>query len=219
MIDRMTTSPAQRYKPTHGGYPDYARTQIANGESMNSMQEKGMPLTTLFPTDAELMEQAIREEDAEEKNIPANLSTAADHGRLAADYAGPSNPIPGSDWQDTNTALALPDVYFDAVRLMNAMNQTAHDIQARSWKVSNAIRNVRIADLDRDRQAALSDLLIIYAEAKSETDLETKIRLAVNELADIIEPVIYPSQEHYYILRPVWEFIYAVRRAFKRTDG
>lgn len=163
-------------------------------------------LKTFFPTDAELMEAAIVEED------------------------GPSSPIPGSEWNATRQ----PDIYFDATRLAATLNEAAHDLGLQAWKLTSALRNVRQAETQSQRSGAILELVKLYEEFNRNSSVDTKVRMLVDQLANTIEsdrekPVpetipgmsgsIYPSMDRYYTLRPVWEFIVAIRKAFKRSDG
>lgn len=169
---------------------------------------KGM--YTIFPTNTELEELARHE------------------------AAPPSNPIPGSEWNTTEDWQTLPKALVsDATALERALMETANDASADAWKITTALRNVRLAETDKQKARALSDLKSIYSHYMKTANTDLRVRLAVNALANTIEgdrlppvkpgnfdrPTAYPSQERYYTLKPVFAMIDAVRQAFKRTDS
>lgn len=174
------------------------------------------PIQELFPTDRELMDAAVAEED-KSSNEPTTGMTIV-----------PSSPIPGSEW----TSESWPEVYFDATRLSIALSEIAHDAQERVYKLNEALRDVRGAETIEKKVNAVGRLTSLYQNTMNHADTELKVRLLVNDLADTIEPdvkpekpgwdagvSVYPSMDRYYTLRPVWEFIANVRRAFKQTDA
>lgn len=122
----------------------------------------------------------------------------------------------------------LSSSYFTAIPLSNALNEIAHDAEQRAWKMREALRNARLA-----YPGAELKLTKLYNDVMSSADIELRTRMLVNELADTIEAdrempqgvsvgtraARYPSMDRYYTLRPVWEFINNVRKAFKRSDS
>lgn len=152
-------------------------------------------------------------------------------GEIAQMESEPNNPIPGSEWNSPTMGNSKPEVYFDAVRLQIALAQIGQDAAHGAWRINEALRNVRLAESGQLKSIAVSELITIYENIMKHPSLELNIRMLVNDLANTIDPdvapekkldggvAIYPSRERYYTLRPVWEFIYAVRKAFKRSDS
>lgn len=148
---------------------------------------------------------------------------------------GVSSPIPGSDWDADEVRLlpTLPTLYSDATKLNTVLEEITHDAQHKQWQLGEALRNLRIAESEAEKASATTILRGIYSSYMKHADMETRVRLHVNELANTIEEdrerpiavsvgnkaVSYPSMDRYYTLRPVWGFINKVRAAFKRSDG
>lgn len=188
-------------------------------------------METLFPTDRELMEEAILEDESLKREMwelgpddPVN-DIALDKWQM---MDPPTSPIPGSEWQAPKTKS---EIYFDAVRLAETLMHLANDLQNQGWHLTTAIRNVRLAKNVPDYVSATSHLTRLYFDTRSNLGVEIKVRMAVDDLANTIDAdvppspkmdggnAIYPSMDHYYTLRPVWEFINKARRAFKRADA
>lgn len=213
------TQPDQRLKPNLKVHEKvYAETAIISGESMDTMKLKGMAFhSPLFLTEAELQ---VMEEEEHKPVTAANYKPV--HGGYPS--VSPSNPVPGSEWDDSSK---LPDTYFDAVKLSYALNEIAHDAQARAWSLQSALRNVRLQIVGAEEVLAK-----LYIDYIAQADVELRVRMIVNELANTIEGdrerpqptsvvpgvTVYPSMYRYYTLRPVWRAITQILSVFKRTN-
>lgn len=216
--------------------PPYAETVIPNGESMNSMKEKGMAPMIMFPTDAELKMQEKAETAVEHKPVHGGypdyprVMVVGDGGKVVRDDfsetiainnllrgEAPSNPIPGSEWNDERLNYPLPTIYFEAVRLSTAMNELVHDAQVRAWKITTALRNVRLAETIDQQRLSIEHLSHLYKEYMATADVELKVRMLVNDLTNVVdhtEPSLSPI-----FLQTLRQFIERVIRAFKRSDA
>lgn len=176
---------------------------------MEDQMNKAMDV--LFPTTGEI-EDAIKAEDRADA-VAAFASS------------GPTSPVPGSEWEADDHGLV-----FDATRLAKAMTDEAHALSAQAWKLTSAIRFVRFAKDDLRRLDTTLQLQRLYLSEMGKVSTNVNVRLLVDQLASTIEPdvrpekpgwntgvAVYSSMDRYYTLRPVWEFIYAVRNVFKRT--
>lgn len=175
---------------------------------------------------------------AKRMGLEAPITLFPTTGEIEQMENGPSSPIPGSEWAFSEWPASQewfenskPEVYFDAVRLQIALSQIAQDASHVAWQINEALRNVRLAESARLKSIAVGELVAIYENIMRHPSLELNVRLLVNDLANTIDPdvapeakldagaTVYPSRERYYTFRPVWEFIYAVRKAFKRSDS
>lgn len=164
---------------------------------------------TLFPTTAELEQ----------------METAATYKPVHGGYptAQPSNPIPGSEWNEDQSQT----LYSNAKLLEQILSQIAREAGVKAWKLSEAVRNFRLYP-GYENTARLQSLYETYMQ---EADSDLKVRLLVEQLVLTIDAdvrpekkldagsTIYPSMERYYAFRPVWDFIANFRNAFKRIDA
>lgn len=183
---------------------------------------------TLFPTDAELLRQEKVETAAEYKPPHGGYPTyprvkvMGNSGVTVQDdfadaHGGhstpPTSPIPGSEWDASfsefiKRSIPKPAIYFDAVRMSMALEQIAHDAQAKSWKLVSALRLVRQAETNYEMVKAGQTLYDIYNEYMNRN---LAAQMNVNDQANTIDATKYPHQEPSF-----WQ---KLMNSFKRSDA
>lgn len=163
----------------------------------------------------------------------ANLSTAADHGRMWDNVeTEPSSPIPGSEWNVrslspserlatmTPSGKALVDEV-DAVRLIETMSVAEDTIRSNRLRLLNALWDFRKAN-PMEKTAMLSQLRVVYDDIYS-PDLQMQM-----EIEDIVKQieVVAPKPKGYtphmgiqYALAPIRDALHKLRDYYAKTAG
>ncbi len=194
---RLNETDAKHYKPVHGGYPEGPSNPIPGSEWTAT-------------DDVAEMEEVV------EETIAAEIVASDSPRKNGFNY--------GVGWGQQNPK---PPIYFDAVRLSEALEQIAHDTSRRSWRIITAIRAVRLAETDTEKRLAVRHLTDEVSEILSGQDGEQiKLHMLVNDLAHQINIVAPPNPKGYvptmgiqYALKPIRDTIYKIRAYFAATAG
>lgn len=128
-----------------------------------------------------------------------NLSAAADEGRTDdvfgpsstwpnEDLSGRTHPVTAAEYKPAHGGYPTAErsmsreyhpIYFDAVRLAQALGQIANDWQSKAWKLETTLRNYRLAASDIERAKIAMVLGGLWREHNKEAqtmiDIEEKI--------------------------------------------
>jgi hypothetical protein len=210
----LQAAESHRHKPVHGGYP--------GGDRIMIMGTGGTIIRDDFG-------------DAEPISV------------------GPVNPVPGSGWTDertqTDQAIAAelvasesprangfnygtgwgkapkPPIYFDAVRLSIALDQISHDASARAWRLTTALRAVRLAETPTEKADAVALLSETYSNLMAEVP-DAKVAMLVNDLANVVDQIAPPNPKGYvphmgihYAVKPLRDIVAKLRTYFASVGG
>lgn len=121
----------------------------------------------------------------------------------------------GVGWGPTSK----PPIYFDGVRIGNALTDIAHEASRKSWAMTIALRNVRLAEMDTEKQQAVRELSTLVANHMHEGDKELRLRMLINDLANTIEEKA-PSNMVGYIPNMGLQYAFEpVKRIVKRIKA
>lgn len=198
---------AKEYKPTHGGYP--GPTNPVTGSEWGP----GIAL-----------DQGFLDGQARKVQSRAN----GDDAQIAAEIVASESPRKsgfnyGSGWGSE----PKPSIYFDAVRLSQALDARAHAATAQAWKITTAIRAVRLAETETEKRVAVSHLTDEVASVMdSEEAASLRVYMLVNDLANQIDVVAPPNPKGYvphmgihYAMKPLRDTIAKLREWFKTVPG
>lgn len=87
---------------------------------------------------------------------------------IASEIVGSASPRKdgfnyGTGWGSTDP---LPPIYGEAVKLEAAWNKTVHEVQSIRWAITEAIRNVRLAETETEKRLAVSELAEVVIKTR-----------------------------------------------------
>lgn len=155
-------SPASAYKPVHGGYPSNG---LDDSRNPNPVAAIGANPNEYSPAD----------DDGRTVHTPIELPSNPD---------APQEEPAGYGWQGP-----LPEIYFEAVRVVEVLRRNAHEASKRHWALETAIRGMRLAEGADARAKRVSDLIYAVAKARDEGGKDLAVQLRVEQLINTIEVV------------------------------
>lgn len=118
-----------------------------------------------------------------------------------------------------------PPIYFEAVQLSNVLREAAHDATAISWAMEMAIRDVRHAETEKEKRAAVKALSLAVEKVLAHPEV-VDLRLLVNKLTDQIDEMAPPAPSGYqpnlglqYAARPLRGTIAKIRDWLRSFPG
>jgi len=193
---KIYDSEAAKHSPTHGGYP----TNPIPGAGWSAAEDEG---------------RMIRDPDPEDNPEESGeiVHTISEQRQNGFNY--------GSGWKGP-----LPEIYFDAVTIVEALRLNAHEASSRHWAMETAIRNMRLAESDNERSRAVSGLIEAVKIAKRDGGRDFAIQLEVEGLAKTIDQISPPDPKGYvphmgiaYAVSPLRKIIKRLRAILSDTDG
>lgn len=145
--------------------------------------------------------------------LPADHSDVISQEIVASESPRKSGFNYGVGWE----TAPKPSIYFDAVRLNQAMRDDLHERQSAQWRLETAMRNLRLAETVTEKVLAIGTLRETMDNLASST-AGFDIRMAVNDLANTIddiapEPLGYvPHMGLHHAMHPVRKLVEAFKK-------
>lgn len=202
---------AAMYKPKHGGYPDYAA--LPNSETGVEIHDPGPEVTSPIP--------------GSDWSVEAyTLGDAVDANRIAAEIVASDSPrAQGYNYGVGWGSGPKPAIYFDGIKLAIVLDSIQHEAQTRAWRLTTALRNVRLAETETEKRLTIETLAETIANLRTEVDSrELTMRLHIEELSSTMDMIAPPNAKGYvphmgihYALQPVRKIVQKIRDCFANT--
>lgn len=140
-------------------------------------------------------------------------SGAALIAKEIVDVGGPR--ANGYNYGGGNTTL--PDVYFDGVRMETTLNRMLQEMSGRAWKLTTAVRNVRLAETATEKALAEQELKFTMQATLSEFP-HLKVAVMVDEIISTIDEKL-PEPNGYTPNMGLHHFMHPIRKALKALQS